>query len=366
VQQVAFTRGVPSLDLLPVDELRACAQAALEREPGVALGYGPGAGHAGLREWIAGRHGVSADQVVCTNGSLQALEFVAEALLADRPRRRAMVEAPTYDRAILVLRRAGAEVTGVSLDGDGLDVDALEQAIERDGPPAFVYVIPNFQNPSGTTLSADRRTRLAEVARANDMWIVEDDPYGLLRFRGEPLTALRELAPERTIALSSFTKTVAPGLRVGYAVAPEGLAPVLAGRATTTYISPSMLSQSTLAAYCASGAFEPWVEQATAELARRCDAMLEALEAGFPAGVAPRRPDGGYFVWVDLPESVDTTDLLPRATAEGVPYVKGADFFADGGGHHAMRLAYSAVGTDAIADGIARLAATVDGALAAA
>jgi DNA-binding transcriptional MocR family regulator len=366
VQQVAFTRGVPSLDLLPVDELRACAQTALDREPGVALGYGPGAGHPGLREWIAGRHGVSADQVVCTNGSLQALEFVAEALLADRPRRPAVVEAPTYDRAILVLRRAGAEVTGVPVDADGLDVGALEASIEREGPPAFVYVIPNFQNPSGTTLSAARRTRLAELARTHDLWLVEDDPYGLLRFRGEPLTPLRELAPERTVAMSSFTKTVAPGLRVGYAVAPDGLAPALAGRATSTYISPSMLSQSTLAAYCASGAFDPWVQRATAELSRRCDVMLEALEAGFPAGVEPRRPDGGYFVWVDLPESVDTTELLPRATADGVPYVSGADFFADGGGRHSMRLAYSAVGPEAIADGIARLATTVDGALAAA
>jgi DNA-binding transcriptional MocR family regulator len=366
VQQVAFTRGVPSLDLLPVDDLRASAQDALEREPGVALAYGTGAGHPGLRSWIAGRHGVSADQVVCTNGSLQALEFVAEVLLADRPRRRAVVEAPTYDRAILVLRRAGAEVTGVPVDGEGLDVDALEEAIDRDGPPAFVYVIPNFQNPSGTTLSARRRARLAALAERHDLWIVEDDPYGLLRFRGEAATPLRELAPGRTIALSSFTKTVAPGLRVGYAVAPEELASMLAGRASSTYISPSMLSQSTLAAYCASGAFEPWVERATAELARRCQAMLDALEAGFPAGVAPRRPDGGYFVWVDLPESVDTTALLPQATAQGVPYVKGADFFADGGGRHAMRLAYSAVGPDAIAEGIARLAATVEGALAAA
>jgi DNA-binding transcriptional MocR family regulator len=358
--QIPFTRGVPSADILPVTELREAASAALEREPALALSYSSGAGHPGLRSWIAGRHRVEAARVVCTNGSLQALLFVAEVLLRGASNRRVLVEAPTYDRAIIVLRRAGAEVGAVCADEQGLNVDALEERIERDGAPALLYVIPNFQNPSGVTLPLERRQRLVALAREHGFRILEDDPYGLLRWSGERVPSLFELdGGENVVALSSFTKTVAPGIRVGYAIAPEGVAADLTKHANDTYIAPSMLSQSTLHAYVDAGHFDPGVQRATAALRERCTAMAESLREHFPSATRFVVPEGGYFIWVDLPEGADTGHLLVEATEAGVPYVKGADFFAEGGGTSSLRLAFSAVAPDPIREGIARLGAIV-------
>jgi 2-aminoadipate transaminase len=358
--QIPFTRGVPSADLLPIAELREAAAAAFEREPARALSYSSGAGHPGLRSWIAGRHGVDAGRVVCTNGSLQALLFVAEVLLRGAPQRRVLVEAPTYDRAFIVLRRAGADVGAVAADEEGLNVEALQERIERDGPPALLYVIPNFQNPSGVTLPLERRERLVALAREHRFRILEDDPYGLLRFGGERVPSLHELdGGENVVALSSFTKTVAPGIRVGYAVAPEGVAADLTKHANDTYIAPSMLSQSTLHAYVEAGHFEPGVQRATGALRERCVAMAESLREHFPPGTRFVEPDGGYFIWVDLPEGADSGQLLVEAADAGVPYVKGPDFFAEGGGTSSLRLAFSAVAPEPIREGIARLAAIV-------
>src|SRR4051812_29610915 len=216
--QIPFTRGVPSPDLLPVDDLREAMNEALQKEPAVALSYSTGAGHAGLRGWIAGRHDVDPERVVTTNGSLQALLFAGELLIGEGERRRVLVEAPTYDRAIVLLRRARADVHGIPSDGEGLDLDALEDDLRRNGPPALLYVIPTFQNPSGTTLPLERRRRLIELSREHGFTVIEDDPYGLLRWRGEGAPSLLELGGEGVVSMSSFTKTVAPGLRIGYAV----------------------------------------------------------------------------------------------------------------------------------------------------
>jgi 2-aminoadipate transaminase len=358
--QIPFTRGVPSADILPVAELREAAAAALEREPALALSYSSGAGHPGLRAWIAGQRKVDPSHVVCTNGSLQALLFVAEVLLRDASSKRVLVEAPTYDRAIIVLRRAGAQVGAVTADEHGLDVDALAERIERDGAPSLLYVIPNFQNPSGTTMPLERRERLVALARERGFRILEDDPYGLLRWSGQGVPSLFELdGGENVVALSSFTKTVAPGIRVGYAIAPEDVAAKLTKHANDTYIAPSMLSQSTLAAYCEAGHFDPGVQRATAALHERCSAMAGSLREHFPDGTRFVEPEGGYFIWVDLPDGADTGHLLVEAGEAGVPYVKGADFFAEGGGAGSLRLAFSAVAPDAIREGIARLGAIV-------
>ena len=217
--QIPFTRGVPSADLLPVDDLRSAAETAFA-DP-TSLSYGSGAGHAGLCAWIAARHGTDADRVLCANGSLQAFAFLTSVLLDGATTRRVLVEAPTYDRSILILRRAGAEVVGVPQDADGLDVDALAAEVDRNGPPAFAYVIPNFQNPSGATLTLERRRALVALASERGFLLVEDDPYGLLRWRGERLPTLHELdGGDNVVTMSSFTKTIAPGLRAGYAISP--------------------------------------------------------------------------------------------------------------------------------------------------
>jgi 2-aminoadipate transaminase len=354
---IPFTRGVPSADMLPVDDMRAALATAMEREPVVALSYSPG-GHNGLRRWIGARHGAPAERVNCANGSLEAFAFVAGVLLERASTARVIVEAPTYDRSILILKRAGADVVGVPVDGDGMDTDALAAELER-GPAAFIYVIPNFQNPSGATMSLARRTRLLELARQHGTLVVEDDPYGLLRWAGETLPTLIDLDPGNVVTLSSFTKTVAPGLRIGYAVAPAEISAAIAKYAENTYISPCMVSQAGLAAYCEAGFFEPGVERAKQELKARCDAMVESVRQHFPADVKMVVPQGGYFLWLDLGPGADTTALALRAAEAGVPFVKGADFYADGGGTTSLRLAFSAVPADRIREGIERLGAVI-------
>jgi 2-aminoadipate transaminase len=353
-EAIPFTRGVPSADMLPVDDMRRALATAMEREPTVALSYATG-GHPGLRRWIGARYGAPGERVICANGSLEAFAFVAEVLLARASTKRVLVEAPTYDRSILILKRAGADVVGVPVDGDGIDTDALEAELARERP-AFVYVIPNFQNPSGATMSAERRARVLALAEQHDIVVVEDDPYGLLRWAGESPATLCELdGGTRVMTLSSFTKTVAPGLRIGYVVAPEALATAIGKYAENTYISPCMVSQTGLAAYCEAGYFEPGVERAKQALEQRCDAMVESVRAHFPADAGMVVPQGGYFLWIDLGPGADTTALAARAAEAGVPFVKGADFYADGGGTTAMRLAFSAVPPDRIREGIERL-----------
>jgi 2-aminoadipate transaminase len=354
---IPFTRGVPSADMLPVDDMRAALATAMEREPVVALSYSPG-GHKGLRAWIGARHGAPAERVICANGSLEIFAFVAGVLLARASTTRVLVEAPTYDRSILILQRAGADVVGIPVDGDGIDTDALAAELER-GPAAFLYVIPNFQNPSGATMSLERRARVLELARQHGTVVVEDDPYGLLRWAGETLPQLCTLDPDNVVTLSSFTKTVAPGLRIGYAVASAELATAIGAYAENTYISPCMVSQAGLAAYCEAGYFEPGVERAKLELKARCDTMVEAVRAHFPAGVKMVVPQGGYFLWLDLGPGADTTALAARAAEAGVPFVKGADFYAGGGGTTSLRLAFSAVPSARIREGIERLGAVI-------
>ena len=213
---ISFARGMPGPDLLPIEEFADCARAALERDGAVALNYGPPGGYPPLREWIAERHGVDPGRVVVTNGSLQGFSFVARHLVKGGAR--FLVEAPCYDRSLSILRRIGAEVEQIELADDGLDLDALSDVL-RAGD--VVYTIPTFQNPSGRTLSRDNRSRLVELARERGALIFEDDPYGELRFDGEPLPRLLEIAEqEGVVFLSSFSKTVAPGIRTGYVILP--------------------------------------------------------------------------------------------------------------------------------------------------
>ena len=350
---ISFARGIPAPECLPVEELADCARAALERDGRTILSYGSSAGYGPLRAWIAERHGVDAGRVVLTNGSLQGFVFLAAQFAGSR---RVLVEAPTYDRPLKILAAAGAEVRGIPQDEDGLDVDALEREL-RDGD--VLYTIPTFQNPSGRTLPLDRRRRLVELARERGLLLFEDDPYGLVRYEGEAPPSLFELAGgEGVVYSSSFSKTVAPGIRVGWFVLPEELARALGAAATGTYITPALLSQATVHEFVARGAFEPNLERVRGLLGVRRDAMLAALEDELGGRAAWSRPEGGYFLWLDL--GVETGDLLERAEAAGVTFVRGADFFLPGeGGERSARLAYSYVSPEEIREGVARLAALV-------
>jgi 2-aminoadipate transaminase len=358
---ISFARGVPAPECLPLSELADCAREALDRDGARILSYGAGGGYGPLREWLAERHAVQPGQVLVTNGSLQGFLFLARRLLADG-RRRVLVEAPTYDRPLKLLAELGADVVAVPQDDDGLDLDALERALDGGEPPAFLYTIPTFQNPSGRTLAADRRRGLVELARERGLTVLEDDPYGLVRFEGESLPTLAELdGGERVVYASSFSKTVAPGLRVGYFVLPDArLASELETVANGTYISPVLLGQATVLEFLRRGRFEANLERVRELLGARRDAMLDALERGFGDGAVWSRPEGGYFVWLELPGEVDAAALLERAERAGVTFVKGADFFPAGaGGSSAARLAYSYVSPAEIEEGVARLAAAL-------
>ena len=356
---ISFARGVPAPECLAVSELADCARAAIERDGAAVLSYGAPGGYAPLREWLADRHGVEPGQVVLTNGGLQGIAFVAEALLA-RGGRRVLVEGPTYDRTLTILDRLGAEVDAVPMDDEGLDVEALAAALDAGPPPAFLYTIPTFQNPSGRTLGSERRRRLVELAAERDLTVLEDDPYGLVRFEGEAPPALFELGEARVVYASSFSKTVAPGLRVGYFVLPAALVTPVEALAVSATISPVLVGQATVCELIRRGGFEPNLERVRALLRERRDAMLEALERELPDGLRWSRPAGGYFVWLELPEGTDAGELLERALAAGVVFVKGEDFFPRGdGGRSSARLAYSFVSPGEIAEGVARLAAVL-------
>jgi DNA-binding transcriptional MocR family regulator len=357
---ISFARGVPAPECLPVDELADCARAALLADGRTILSYGSPSGYEPLREWIAERHGVERDRVFVTNGGLQGFVFFAQRLC--RQGARVLVERPTYDRPLKILRELGVEVVPLAMDEEGLEPAALEAALVEGEKPAFLYTIPTFQNPSGRTLSAERRRRIVELVRAHDLLVLEDDPYGLVRFEGEPQPSLLELeGGERVVYTSSFSKTVAPGIRVGYFILPAELRAGLEATSTSTYITPGLLGQAAVYEFTRRGNFDSNLARVRDLLRSRRDAMLEALEAEFGATSATwSRPEGGYFVWLDLPGS-DAAELLDRATGAGVTFVPGTDF---GGAPTTARLAYSFVSPDEIREGVPRLAALVPSAAA--
>ena len=350
---ISFARGVPAPECLPVDELADCARAVLLADGRTILSYGSPSGYEPLRASIAERHGVDRERVFVTNGGLQGFVFFAQRF--GRNGARVLVEQPTYDRPLKILRELGAEIVPLAMDEEGLRPDALEAAL-ADGPkPAFLYTIPTFQNPSGRTLSADRRRRIVEIVRAHDLLVLEDDPYGLVRFEGEPEPSLHELeGGDRVVYTSSFSKTVAPGSRVGYFVLPPELRAELEATSVSTYITPGLLGQATVYEFMRRGNFDSNLARVRDLLRARRDAMLEALDAELGgSGATWSRPQGGYFVWLDVP-GADASELLGRSTEAGVTFVPGTDF---GGSSSTARLAYSFVSPEEIREGVPRLVA---------
>jgi 2-aminoadipate transaminase len=352
---ISLARGWPAPECLPVAELADCARSALERDGTTILSYGPSGGYGPLREWAAARHGVDPSRVLLTNGSLQGFVFLAQRLA---PGRRVLVERPTYDRPLKILSALGAEIVALGCDDDGLDPDALESALAGGEAPAFLYLLPTFQNPSGRTLPEDRRRRVVELAAEHDLLVLEDDPYGLVRFEGEAPPSLHELSGGTTAYSSSFSKTISPGLRVGWFVLPDGLAGELEASATGTYITPVLLGQATVFEFLQRGLFEPNLQRVRSLLGARRDAMLSAFARELPH-VRTSRPEGGYFIWAEL-DGVDASELLTRAESAGVTFVKGSDF---GGEPDSLRLAYSFVSPGEIGEGVARLASAIPAAV---
>jgi 2-aminoadipate transaminase len=354
---ISFARGAPSADLLPVEAVRGAAQRALADDWKRALSYGTGIGHPGLCEWVAERHGIAdPSQVMITNGSLEAGSMLFQHLIA--PGDRVIVEQPSYDRTLLLLERLGAERVGVPLDEDGIDVEALERAL-AGGPAKLVHVIPNFHNPAGCTLSAAKRERLVELAAEHGFWIFEDDPYRELPFEGEPPPTMLALdGSSRVIHSSSFSKTVSPGVRVGYLAGPEPQIKQLAKRANEVYISPNMLAESIVWELCRSGALEDNIAFVKGALRERRDALVDALQEHLPEAEFVL-PGGGYFLWLTLNDDVDCEDLLAAALEERVGFISGRDFMLDGG-RSSLRLSFASVPAEQIGEGVARIARALE------
>jgi 2-aminoadipate transaminase len=358
-QPISFARGAPSLDIIDIDGLKAAAVRAFETDPAGMTAYGTAYGYPPLREWIAARHGVRADQVLVTNGSLQANAFLFGHLV--RAGDDVVAERPTYDRTLLNLRTIGASVHQVTVAPDGLDIDELRKLLESGVRPRLAHVIPNYQNPAGVTLSVAKRRDLLALAREFGFTIFEDDPYAEIRFRGEALPSLLALdgggLGGTVVHASSFTKTVCPGVRVGYLIGWPGLVTDIAVTATNTYISPGMVAQAIVYQFCVSGDIDRSIVTVRTALAERARALATGRREQIP-DVRLTEPDGGYFLWVELPDDVDVATLAAEAERRGVAVVKGTDFLLEGG-HHAMRLAYAAVSPDLITEGVRRLAESV-------
>jgi 2-aminoadipate transaminase len=352
---ISFARGAPSLDIVDVQGLKEAAARAFDSDPAGTTAYGTSIGYPRLRAWIADRHGVEPERVLVTNGSMQADAFLFEQMVQSGDD--VIVERPTYDRTLLSLRERGAQVHAVELQTDGIDTGALAALLDGDSgrcAPKLAHIIPNFQNPAGYTLSLAKREELLRLAGRHEFVVFEDDPYVELRFSGEKLPTMLSMDPERVVYASSFSKTVCPGIRVGYLVGPTELIGKIAKLATNTYISPNMVSQSIVYEFCASGAIERSIETVRTALAKRALTLQTALQRELPEAEFTA-PEGGYFMWVELPEGTDVNALFSVAGELGVAFVKGTDFLMEGG-ENTLRLAYSGVTPEQIDEGVGRLA----------
>jgi 2-aminoadipate transaminase len=360
---ISFARGVPSPELFPVPELEEASRLAFQKHSAIGLNYGPPAGFRPLQEWLGGLHAVAPSRIVITPGSYTFLALLARVLVASGP---VLVEAPTYDRMISMLRRAGAQIVPIGRTADGIDLAALEKYLEtavRADRPAFLYVMPSFHNPTGTTMPAPDRERLADLAIRHELLLVEDDPYGQLRFDGESPASLHSLLTARgaghlTVFASSFSKIIAPGLRVGYGVLPEHLAGPVTGAAAEAYVSPPMWPQAVAYEFLAGGFLPAHLVRAREMLRRRRDTLLGRLDAGLSGHARWTVPGGGYFLWLELPEQLRSADLLEDCERDGVTFVPGPDCFPDGrGGQNEARISFSFPSLGDIAVGADRLTA---------
>jgi DNA-binding transcriptional MocR family regulator len=352
--RISLARGVPSSDLLSVAAIADAARDAVLAAPDLALGYGDPAGHPALRAWFGELLGVEAERVLVTNGSLQALAFLAPELAG--PGDWIAVEEPTYDFSLRQLAATGGRLVGLPVQPDGLDVAALEREIAAAGPPAFCYTIPTFQNPTGRSLATAKRRALVALAAAHQFRVVEDDPYRLLGFEGEPSPTLLSLDPQRVIHLTSLTKTAAPGLRCGAVVLPPGLLERIADVAQRTYIAPGHLAQATAARFVRTTAFDAGLAHAVAELRVRRDRLLAGLAR---LGLACDTPAGGYFAWPHTGDA-DAVAVAEAARRHALDVVPGTQFFPGPGGEHRLRLTWAAAAPAEIDAAIERLGRALD------
>ena len=365
---VSLAGGMPYTAALPLDAVGSMLGELVAHNGATVLQYCAGQGDERLRELICdvmaleGITGASSDDVVITVGSQQALDLVSRVFLD--PGDVVLAEGPSYVGALGTFAAAEATVQHVLLDEHGLVPAALEETLAGlavEGRQAkFLYTVPNFHNPAGVTLATERRAEIISICERYDVLIIEDNPYGLLGFDGQTLPALKSLAPDRVVYLGSFSKTFASGVRVGWAYAPPAIRDKLVLLSESQVLCPPMLSQLAVSEYLST---QPWREQIKTfrELYReRRDAMLDALDALMPPGCTWTKPEGGFYVWLTLPEGLDAKVMQPRGIAERVAYVPGIGFYADGAGQREMRLSYCYPTPERIREGVRRLAGVVE------
>ncbi|MDQ1047652.1 PLP-dependent aminotransferase family protein [Streptomyces sp. V4I2] len=360
---INFAGGLPAPELFDVDGIADAFRAVLAEAPERALQYSTTEGEPGLRGALAGRMSVrglptEADDVLVTTGSQQALSLLATVLV--EPGDTVLVESPCYLAALQAFGFAGARVVAVpgDGDGDGLDPAALEELVVRERPK-LLYTVPTFQNPTGRTLPAARRAAIASVAARRGLWIVEDDPYGELRFEGErvPWIATYPGAEDRTVLLGSFSKVMAPGLRLGWLRAPGALRRACAVAKQAADLHTPTVNQLAAARYLADRDLDAHVRRVAGVYRERRDAMLAGLADALPEGSAWSRPEGGMFLWARLPSSYDTTELLARVVRQDVAYVPGAPFYAGEPDRSTLRLCFVTQTPAEIGEGLRRLGA---------
>ena len=364
---VSLAGGSPYVAALPLDVIGGMIGKLVAEQGQQALQYCTAQGDAGLRERICDVMALEEiqahpDEIVVTVGSQQALDLLAR-IFVD-PGDVVLVEAPSYVGALGAFASYQADIVHVAMDDDGLIPEALEEAIRRTAASGrrakFLYTVPNYHNPAGVTLAAGRRHQILDICRRADLLVVEDNPYGLLGFDGEPMRALRADDAEGVVYLGTFSKTFAAGVRVGWAVAPAAIRDKLILAAESAVLCHSSFAQLTVREYLST---QSWREQIKVfrELYReRRDATLEALSGMMPPGCHWTRPAGGFYVWLRLPDGINSKAMLPRAISSRVAYVPGTGFYADGSGGQYARLCYSLPAPDRITEGIRRLAAVIE------
>lgn len=369
---ISFGGGLPAPDVFPVEEFADACQRVLREAGAKALQYGATEGYIPLREMIArhtGRYGieVTPENILITSGSQQALDLLGKIFI--NPGDRILVESPTYLGALQAWNAYGAEYVSVPADNDGLDTDALEAAL-RSGPK-FIYVLPNFQNPTGVTLSLERRHKLIEMADRYGVPIVEDDPYGQLRYEGEHLPSVVVLDSQKrengdhcyrgnVIYLSTFSKTLAPGIRLAWVIAPPEIIRKLVQAKQGADLHSPTFNQMVAYEVSHGGFLDRHIHLIRRVYKERRDIMLAALDSYFPAGTDWTQPQGGLFLWAKTPEDIDTTEVLKAAIEQKVAFVPGYPFYANGGGQNTMRLNFSNAAPEAIREGISRLGKVID------
>jgi 2-aminoadipate transaminase len=358
---ISFAGGLPAPEVFPVREFRESSAFVLEECPERALQYGTTEGFLPLRRYLAekvSKYGVPAvpENILLTNGSQQALDLLGKVFVS--PGDTILTEAPTYLGALQAWNAYEPRYVTVPLDDDGMRVDKLDEVLERE-PVKFIYVLPNFHNPAGTTMPLARRKKLVEIAARHKVFIVEDDPYGELRFKGKDIAPIISLHKENTIYLGTFSKTLAPGIRLGWIIAPEIVMDRLVQAKQGADLHTGTFVQMLAYDIASRGILKRHVSRIREVYSERRDVMLRAMETHFPEGVSWTRPKGGLFLWVRCPDGIDTEKLLDLALEEKVAFVPGFAFFPDGSGRNTMRLNFSAMSPDKIKLGIERLGRVV-------